>query len=101
MPGGYGRGNRYRWIYRQTGIPGWARGRYQIYGPGQPPEVMYPYSEPGMMPYGYPARMRIDPEEEIRMMEQELEMMERERDDLSKDIEDLRKEIEIRKKGGD
>lgn len=101
MPGGYGRGNRYRWIYRQTGIPGWARNRYQIYGPGQPPELMYPYPEPGMIPYRYPPRMQIEPEEELRMMEQELEMMEMERDDLSEEIESLKNEIEKRKKGGD
>jgi len=90
MPGGYGRGNRYRWIYRQTGIPGWARNRYQVYGP-----------EPGMIPYRYPPRMQIEPEEELRMMEQELEMMEMERDDLSEEIESLKNEIEKRKKGGD
>jgi hypothetical protein len=101
MPGGYGRGNRYRWIYGQTGIPGWGRNRYQIYGSGQPPELMYPYPEPGMVPYRYPPMMQIDPEDELRMMEQELKMMELERDELSEEIESLKNEIEKRKKGGD
>lgn len=100
MPGGYGRGNRYRWIYRQTGVPGWARGRYP-FGPRMPPEMLYPHPNPEMDPYWYPPRMEIDPKEEIEMMELDLEMMEREREAISEDIESLKKEIEKIKKGGD
>ena len=110
MPGGYGRGNRYRWIYRSTGVPGLGRGRSPAFGPRYP-DMMYPYpepgmdpymyQEPGMGPYMYPPRREIDPKEEIRMMEQELDMMEQEQKAISEDIEALRNEIQKRKEGDD
>ena len=97
MAGGYGRGNRYRWNYQMTGLPRWGRGpmpygRYPMY----PPEMMYPYPDPGMMPYGYP---EISKEDELAMLEDELAQMEESREYLSREIEDLKKEIEKRKGG--
>lgn len=96
MPGGYGRGNRYRWIYRMTGLPRWARGPFPFIRPAFPPEMIYPYPYAGMVPYGYP---EITEEEELAMLEEELAQLEEEREYLTQEIEELKKEIEKRKGG--
>jgi hypothetical protein len=67
-------------------------GRYPMY----PPDMMYPYPDPGMMPYGYP---EISEEEELAMLEDELAQMEESKEYLSREIEELKKEIEKRKGG--
>lgn len=82
MVGGYGRGYRYRWWYRATGLPGWMR-----WGP------MYPF--PAYPPYGVPPWYpeEIPPEEELRMLEEERAMLEEELEEIKKRIEELKKEL--------
>lgn len=95
MIGGYGRGNRYRWWYRTTGMPGWMRfGYLPMYNP--------------FIPMGYPPRVSMayptmTPEDEIRMLEEEeqvledeLQMLEEEkkmREDGLKQIRERLKEL--------
>ncbi|HDM25257.1 MAG TPA: hypothetical protein ENG24_01510 [Thermoplasmatales archaeon] len=85
MPGGYGRGYRYRWWYRATGLPGWMRFGY-------PPHVMWypPVDYPGSWPMMYP---EINPEEELHMLEEERQMLEEELEAIKKRIEEIKKEL--------
>ena len=100
MPGGYGRGNRHRYWYRRTGMPGWMRfehdPRYDPrgYDYPPPPEEMPP-TEP--VPMGYPPGrpmpyQRWTPEDELRMLEEEESMLEDGLKAIKDRIEELKKE---------
>ncbi|HEC80895.1 MAG TPA: hypothetical protein ENI42_00505 [Thermoplasmatales archaeon] len=80
MVGGYGRGNRYRWWYRTTGLPGWMR---QSYPPMWQPFMGYP-------PTWYP---EPSAEEELRLLEEEKKMLEDELKEIERRIEEVKKEI--------
>ncbi len=103
MPGGYGRGNRYRWWYRETGLPGWMRER------GLPKFYTYPYGdEEYKAPYTahesipiYPRANRplfpaqppvpeVSPEEELRMLEEEKRAIEWELEQIRKRISEIK-----------
>ena len=83
MVGGYGRGNRYRWWYRATGLPGWMRWEFV--------RPCYPWFTPWSMPPWYPEE--IPPEEELRMLEEERQMLEDELEEIKKRIEELKREL--------
>ena len=80
MVGGYGRGNRHRWWYRATGLPGWMRDDYSPVGH---PLTGYP-------PVSYP---KPSAEEELRLLEEERNMLENELREIEKRIEEVRKEL--------
>ena len=80
MVGGYGRGNRYRWWYRLTGMPGWMRWGY----PG-------PWFYPPVPGWGYPED--IPPEEELEMLEEERRMLEDQLEEIKKRIDELKREL--------
>ena len=83
MVGGYGRGNRYRWWYRATGLPGWMR--FGMLPPWNP------WFTPWGMPPWYPEE--IPPEEELRMLEEERQMLEDELEEIKKRIDELKREL--------
>ncbi len=103
MPGGYGRGKRYRWWYHETGMPGWMRNRSDPrfdprYGPGYdviPPEGMPPFRP---TPFGHPPYLAgreppLPPKDELKMLEEEEQIIEEELEEIKKRIEELRKEV--------
>jgi len=64
----FGRGNRCRWWYRMTGMPGWMRFGYgHIYNP------FMPMGYPQQAPMTYP---KMTPEDEVRMLEEEQQILE-------------------------
>lgn len=117
MPGGYGRGNRYRWWYRMTGKPAWQRfgddPRYDSrfdprnrdfddYPPEEipplvpPPREPIPERYPPYRPMPYHPYQRWTTNDELRMLEEEEKMLEDELNEIKKRIEDLKKEKEVK-----
>ncbi|RLF36291.1 MAG: hypothetical protein DRN08_01580 [Thermoplasmata archaeon] len=86
MIGGYGKGNRYRWWYRLTGLPGWMRFSY--------PYMTYPLW--GYPPFEHIPYTRISPEDELQMLEEERQMLEDELEEIRRRIEEIKKEIKRR-----
>ena len=84
MPGGYGRGNRYRWWYRATGLPGWMRFGYPPYMMGYPPVENPP---------GWPIYPEMTLEDELKMLEEEKQMLEDELEAIKEKIEEIKKEL--------
>jgi len=89
MPGGYGRGNRYRWWYRATGLPGWMRFGYPPYMMRYPPFEYPPVDYPSSWPI-YP---EMTPEDELNMLEEEKQMLEDELEAIKERIEEIKKEL--------
>ena len=94
----FGRGNRCRWWYRMTGMPGWLGFGYRpMYG------QFMPMGYPQQAPMTYP---KMTPEDEIRMLEEdeqiledELKMLEDEKKMHENDLNQVRERIkELKKK---
>ena len=103
MPGGYGRGRRHRWWYRETGLPGWMRYGYDPrYGPRYDPreyeyapdEILPMYQPPmGKPPYMPMRQPRWSPEDELKMLAEEEQMLVDELEEIKKRMKELKKEV--------
>ncbi|MCK4265873.1 MAG: hypothetical protein KAX31_01230 [Thermoplasmata archaeon] len=86
MPGGYGRGNR----YRRTGSPGWMRSGQEPGLPpneyGRTPNRSMPLEYSSYPPMSYP---NISPEQELEMLKQDQEMIESQLEQVKERIREL------------
>ncbi len=78
MPDGRGRG--YRWMYLQTGLPGWARYGY----PWSCRCMHFPY-----LPWTYPGFRAPAKEDELNALREEAAAMDDELNEIKKRIQDL------------
>jgi hypothetical protein len=85
MPGGRGRG--YRWMYLQTGLPGWARYGYPSM-PWSHISIYFPYL---LRAWDFPAFRApvLSRDEELSALREEAAAMEEELKEIKKRIQEL------------